>query len=153
MQGEPIRLTNNEIELRMKNLFNIVVALTTLGMVFIVSCKEDITPTIGEVVVVDENGDRIPFADIMLTCTSSVNKPCEIEIIGKADKNGLFSQEFDLPKVLEITAGGNLYDTIIVGTLPDTKMTFLKDTICGSSFISIKPEETSRQTIILYDCI
>ncbi len=136
----------------MKNLFNIVVAFMALGMVFIVSCKKEITPTIGEVLVLNEDGFPVPFADVMLTCTSSVNKPCEIEIIGQTDKDGLFTQEFALPKVLEITAGGNLYDTIIQGSLPDTTMTFVKDTICGTSFISIKPEETSRQVIILYDC-
>ena len=123
-----------------------------MTMLFVVSCKEEIEPTIAEVRVVDEDGDPVPYATVLLTCTSSVNKPCEIEIEGIADKNGVYSKEFELPKVLELTAGGNLYDTIITGTLPDTQMTFVKDTICNTSFISIKPEQTSVQTITLYDC-
>ena len=136
----------------MKNLFNIVVFLTTLGLLFVISCKKDVTPTIAEIRVFTEDGDPVPFADITLTCTSSVNKPCEIEIIANADKNGIYTKEFELPQVLEVTAAGNIYDTIITGTLPDTTMTFVKDTICGTTFISIKPEETSVQTITLYDC-
>lgn len=136
----------------MKNLFQILVGTLAFMMIFVVSCKEDVEPTIAQITVLDENGEPVPFADITLACTSSVNKPCEIEIIGKADKKGVYIREFDLPKVLEITAGGNLYDTIITGALPDTTMTFVRDTICGTSFISIKPEETSVQTITLYDC-
>ncbi|MFT5878424.1 MAG: hypothetical protein ACI8SA_002291, partial [Dokdonia sp.] len=69
-----------------------------------------------------------------------------------ADENGVYSREFELPKVLEVTSAGNIYDTIITGTLPDTQMTLSKDTICNTSFISIKPEETSILSITLYDC-
>ena len=54
--------------------------------------------------------------------------------------------------VLLITAAGNIYDTIITGTIPDTTLTLVKDTICGFSTISIKPEQTTVQKVILYDC-
>ena len=136
----------------MKGIFGFVVSVAVVGLVFITSCKEKVEPTIAEVRVVTESGDPVPYAYIMLKCTSSVNLPCEIEIIAKTDKDGIYVREFELPKVLEITAAGNIYDTIITGTLPDTTMTLVKDTICGTSFISIKPEQTSIQSITLYDC-
>lgn len=110
-------------------------------------------PTVAEIKVYTEDGEPVPYADILLTCTSSVNQPCEIEIEGKADKNGVYTHTFDLPKVLEVTAAGNIYDTIITGVLPDITITYVKDTICGKTFISIKPEQVSTQTITLYDCI
>lgn len=122
-------------------------------MVFVSSCREEVEPTIAQITVVTKDGDVVPFADIILSCTSSVNRPCEFELIGKADKDGVFTHEFDLPKVLEITASGNIYDTIILGSLPDTTMIFIKDTVCGTSLISIKPEQISPITITLYDCI
>ena len=136
----------------MKNIFNILFSITLLGFVFLNSCKEDVIPTTAEIRVVNTDGDPVPFADVMLTCTSSVNLPCEIEIIAQADEEGIYKKDFDLPKVLKVVAAGNLYDTIITGILPDTSMTFIKDTICGETFISIKPEQVSVQTIILYDC-
>lgn len=136
----------------MKNLFNIVVLTIVIGFVFISSCKNDPEPTIAQINVVDKDGFPVPYADVLLTCTSSVNLPCEIEIQGKADVNGVYTKEFDLPKVLLVTAAGNIFDTIITGTLPDTTMTLIKDTICGFTTISIKPEQTSVQRVILYDC-
>jgi hypothetical protein len=136
----------------MKSVFNIVVSFVLIGFLFMISCKKEVVPTIAEVRVVSETGEMIPYADVLLTCTSSVNLPCEVEIIGKADKNGVFSYEFDLPKVLEVTAAGNIHDTQIFGALPDTTMIITKDSVCNTSFISIKPEETSVQTIILYNC-
>lgn len=136
----------------MKNIFNIFVSFTIAGLIFVASCKEEVSPNTAVINVYTEDGDPVPFADILLTCTSSVNQPCTIEIVAKADANGQYTRDFDLPKVLEITAAGNIYDTIITGTLPGTTMVFVKDTICGTSFISIKPEETSVQSITLYDC-
>jgi len=136
----------------MKSVFNIVTVLVVIGFAFIVSCKKTVEPTVAEIVVVTKDGDPVPFADILLTCTSSVNLPCEIEIEGAADKDGVYKREFELPKVLQVTAAGNIYDTVITGVLPDTTMTITKDTICGTTFISIKPEQTSKQTITLYDC-
>jgi hypothetical protein len=136
----------------MKSVFNLVTVLIIIGFVFIVSCKKTVEPTTAEVVVVTKDGVPVPFADILLTCSSSVNLPCEIEITGKADKNGIYTRDFELPKVLKVTAAGNIYDTIITGVLPDTTMTITKDTICGTTFISIKPEQTSKQIITLYDC-
>lgn len=136
----------------MKSILNIATFLIIVGFVFIVSCKKTVEPTIAEVVVLTKDGVPVPFADVLLTCSSSVNLPCEIEILGKADKNGVYTREFELPKVLKVTAAGNIYDTVITGVLPDTTMTITKDTICGTTFISIKPEQTSKQTIMLYDC-
>lgn len=135
----------------MKNIFNIVVFTAVVGFVFVSSCKKDPEPTIAEIKVVTQDGVPVPNANVTLTCTSSVNLPCEIEIHGVADENGVFTQEFDLPKVLIVNAAGNLYDTIISG-FPDTTMTLIKDTICGQTTISIKPEQTSTQKVILYDC-
>jgi hypothetical protein len=136
----------------MKNIFNILVSTALLGFVFLYSCKNEVEPTTAEIRVVNADGEPVPFADIILTCTSSVNLPCEIEIIAQADEGGIYKRDFDLPKVLSVISAGNLYDTIITGVLPDTTMTFIKDTICGETFISIKPEQVSVQTIILYDC-
>ncbi len=141
-----------EKALKMRNIFNIVVSLSLIGFVFITSCKNTVPDTIAEVRVLTEAGNPVPFANIILACTSSVNKPCEIEIFGTADKNGIYTHKFDLPKVLEVTAAGNIRDTQIFGALPDTTMVITKDSICGVTFISIKPEQTSVQTITLYNC-
>ena len=136
----------------MKNIFNLIISLIVLISVFVVSCKEETVKTIAEIRVLNVDGEPVPYADIMLTCTSSVNEPCFIEIIGVADENGVFTKEFELPKVLELTAAGNIYDTIITGVLPNIQTTYVKDTICASSFISIRPEETNVKFITLYDC-
>ena len=136
----------------MKNIFNIVIVTAVIGFVFISSCKKDPEPTIAEIKVVTKDGVPVPYASVTLTCTSSVNLPCEIEIIGTADKDGIFTKEFDLPKVLIVHAGGNIYDTIITGVLPDTSMTLIRDTICGTTTISIKPDQTTTQKVLLYDC-
>lgn len=136
----------------MRSIFNIVISLGLVGFVFITSCKSDVPETIAEVRVFTEDGDPVPYADIILACTSSVNRPCEIEIFATADKNGIYTHKFDLPSVLEVTAAGNIHDTQIFGTLPDTTMIITKDSICGETFISIKPEQTSVQSITLYNC-
>ncbi len=136
----------------MKSIFNIAVVATILGFLFVSSCKKDVEPTIAEIHVVSKDGVPIPNADIMLTCTSSVNRPCEIEIIGKADKNGVYTKEFDLPMVLLVTGAGNILDSQLVNVLPDTQWIITRDTICGFTTISVKPEQTSVQTVILYDC-
>ena len=136
----------------MKNIFNIVVFTAILGFVFVSSCKTDPEPTIAEIKVLTQDGVPVPYANVTLTCTSSVNLPCDIEISGTADENGVYTREFDLPKVLIVNAAGNIYDTIITGVFPDTIMTLIKDTICGQTTISIKPEQTSTQKVILYNC-
>ena len=136
----------------MKNIFQLTLSTLFIGIIFVTSCKKDPEPTIAEVRVVTSEGEPVPNADVILSCTSSVNQPCEVEIIGKAVKNGVFTHEFELPSVLLITAAGNIYDTIITGTIPDTTLTLVKDTICGFSTISIKPEQTTVQKVILYDC-
>ena len=84
----------------MKSVFNIVVSFILIGLLFMISCKKEVVPTIAEVRVVTEEGEMIPYADVLLTCTSSVNLPCEVEIIGKSDKNGVFTYEFELPKCI-----------------------------------------------------
>lgn len=132
----------------MKNLFNLVGVLIVVLIVFVTSCKEDLDPTVVEIQVVTDSGEVVPFADVLLSCTSSVNLPCDIEIDGTTDANGKYTREFDLPQVLQVTVGKLVNDTDY--TLGGIVVT--QDTICGNSFVSIKPEETSRATIILYDC-
>ena len=136
----------------MKNLFTIVAVLVLSGFVFITSCKKEVTPTIAEVRVVDEDGEPVPYADITMSCTSSVNLPCEVEIFGTTDKNGVYQREFDLPAVLHVYTATRIYDTVIVGVPPNHTITITEDSICGESFISIKPEQTSVQKIITYIC-
>ena len=136
----------------MKNVFNVFIFLFLSGFLFIMSCKDKTEPTIAEIRVINQLGEPIPYADVVLACTSSINKPCEIEIIGVADKNGVYEHTFDLSKVLTIYASGNRHDTQITGIQPDTIMTITKDSICGESLISIKPEQTTVQTITLFDC-
>jgi len=136
----------------MKNIFNIVVFTVAIGFIFVSSCKKDVEPTIAQIKVLTKDGVPVPNADVLLTCTSSVNLPCEIEITGKTDENGVFTKEFDLPKVLIVNASGNIYDTQYIGDFPDTQWIITKDTICGQTTISIKPEQTSTQKVILYDC-
>ena len=136
----------------MKNVFNIVVFFSLMGFVFITSCKDKTPPTVAQVKVINQVGEPVPYADVVLACTSSINQPCDVEIIGVADENGLFERTFDLSQVLTVYAAGNRHDTQITGVLPDTIMTITKDSICGESLISIKPEQTTLQTITLYDC-
>ena len=136
----------------MKNVFNVVIFFSLIGFGFIMSCKDDTPPTIAEVRVINQLGEPVPYADVVLACTSSINQPCDIEIIAITDKNGVYEHTFDLAKVLTIYAAGNRHDTQITGVLPDTIMTITKDSICGESLISIKPEQTTIQTITLYDC-
>ena len=128
--------------------------LLTLGVVTMFSCKKNNDPTIAEVHAVDSDGNPVPYVDVILSCTSSYDPPlpCEVYIVGKADEKGVFSHETDLPKVLRVYASTMLRDTIITGILPDTTMTIIKDSICGETFISIKPHETTVQTVVLYDC-
>lgn len=131
----------------MKNVFNIVGLLFIGLMVTVSSCKEEVAPTILEVQVVTDSGDIVPFANILLTCTSSVNLPCDIEIISNADENGKYTREFDLPKVLQVT----VQDTILDTTYTSFGAPIITETpVLGQSFVSIKPEETSRATIIVY---
>lgn len=134
----------------MKNVFNIVVIACVAGFAFISSCKKEIVPTIAEIRVITQDGEPVPFAEILLTCTSSVGLPCEIEIEGQANADGIYTKEFDLPKVLLVSAGKLVADTTYVGIPPVPVIT--TDTICGSTTISIKPEQTSVQQVILYDC-
>lgn len=136
----------------MKNLFTIVAVLILSGFVFITSCKKEVIPTVAEIRVVDENGDPVPFADITMSCTSSVNLPCEVEIFGTTDKNGVYQKEFDLPSVLHVYTATRVNDTTIIGIPPNVTIIIESDSICGESFISIKPEQTSVQKIIMYDC-
>lgn len=133
----------------MKNLFGIVSGLLVVTTLFISSCKEEVPPTILEVQVVTDSGNVVPYANILLTCTSSVNLPCDIEIEGNADQNGKYKREFDLPKVLEVTISDTILDTVYIGTNPIPII--IEKAVFGSSFVSIKPEETSRATIIVYE--
>jgi hypothetical protein len=134
----------------MKGLFHYVGILLIAATVFVTSCKEEVAPTVLEIQVVTDSGEVVPYADILLTCTSSVNKPCEIEIMAQADANGFYTREFDLPKVLEVTVGAMLVDSMLVGIPPVWVVE--EDSVCGASFVSIKPEETTRATVIAYDC-
>lgn len=136
----------------MKNLFTIVAVLILSGFAFITSCKKEVTPTIAEIRVVDEEGEPVPYANITMACTSSVNLPCEVEIIGTTDKNGVYQKEFDLPSVLHVYVGSRRIDTVIIGVPPNHTFDITNDSICGESFISIKPEQTSVQKIITYIC-
>ena len=118
------------------------------------SCKDDIGPAIAEIQVVDSVGNIVPFANILLTCTSSTNppKPCDIEVITKAESNGKYRKEFDLPLVLKIVASSIVADTTILGVLPDTTMIVTRDSICGETFITVKEDQTNYQTVVLYGC-
>jgi hypothetical protein len=114
------------------------------------SCKEEVAPTVLEIQVLNEDGDAVPNADIVLACTSSVDLPCNVEIIGQTDENGFYSKEFDLPKVLEISVSAIVLDSQLLGLTGMWQIK--KDSVCGGSFVSIKPEETTHASVIAYNC-
>lgn len=136
----------------MKHLFTIISVITIASTAFIASCKEDPAPTIAEIRVVDEDDNPVPYADVILACTSSLNLPCEIEIVAEADQFGVYRREFELPSVLQVISEGVLYDTTIIGIPPNETIVIDSVEVCGETFISIKPEQTTVQTVILYPC-
>ncbi len=138
----------------MKTLFKISFFLLIGMSVFALSCKKNNDPTVGEIHAVDKDGNPVPYVDVVLSCTSSYDppEPCEIHHEGQADAKGVFRYKTDLPKVLRVYASTMLRDTIVTGVLPDTTVTIIKDSICGETFISLKPHETTVQTVVLYDC-
>ncbi|MDR9398125.1 hypothetical protein [Salibacter sp.] len=113
---------------------------------------EDDAPTIAEIRTLDTDGEAVADATVLLTCESSVNRPCDIEIEGKTNQNGVYTREFELPKVLKVNAYKVLSDTQVTGVFPDTNITVTYDSICGEAYISIIANEKSRQSIVLYEC-
>jgi len=129
--------------------------LLLLGVLFpFSSCNndDDDGDTIAEVVVVTQQGARVPGATVTLECESTISRPCELKVVGLTDAGGVFRYQTNLPKVLRIEAFKLATDTQILGTLPDTVQVITVDSICGESFISIQENETSRQTVVLNDC-
>lgn len=108
--------------------------------------------TRGQVMVLNSDGDRVPRANVALTCESSLDRPCDINFSGKTDEDGIYEREFDLPKVLKVNAYKVVMDTTIEGTVPDTTRTISKDSLCGETYISIIEGETNRQTVTLFSC-
>lgn len=116
------------------------------------ACKKKTEPTVAEITVVTELGKRVPFANITLDCESTISKPCQVKRIGKANSNGVYTTEFELPMVLKVEAYSLFTDTVITGVLPDTVRTIRTDSLCGTTYISIKEATLSRQTVVLYEC-
>jgi hypothetical protein len=128
-------------------------AVLAMGITVVSSaCKKETDPTVAEITVVTEQGKRVPFANITLDCESTISKPCQVKRLGKANANGVYTTEFELPMVLKVEAYSLFTDTVITGVLPDTVRTIRTDSLCGTTYISIKEATLSRQTVVLYEC-
>lgn len=124
---------------------------------FFVACNNDDDDvdedaTVGEVMTLDAEGEVVGGSTVSLDCESSINQPCDIEITGTADENGIFRHQFKLPKVLRVRAHKIVIDTTVEGTLPDTNQIITRDSICGETYISVIEGEVSRQTVVLFNC-
>ncbi len=94
----------------MKQLNLISTCLVSFSMVFLLSTitssckKEEDGPGVGEVLVVDSQGNIITDANITLVCESTTvpAKPCDVKETGKTDDKGKFRIESPNPKVLKI---------------------------------------------------
>ena len=128
-------------------------AFVIAGLVF-VACEKEKDPTKLQVYVVDEEGTRVQNAVIQFNCESSFDppRPCDVEIEVSANSNGFYEQEFDQPAVLRINAFKIDRDTTVLGVLPDTTIVITADSLCGESFVSIQEEETTRKTVVVYEC-
>jgi hypothetical protein len=128
-------------------------AVLAIGITVVSSaCKKETDPTVAEITVVTEQGKRVPFANITLDCESTISKPCQVKRLGKANANGVYTTEFELPMVLKVESYSLFTDTVITGVLPDTVRTIRTDSLCGTTYISIKEATLSRQTVVLYEC-
>ena len=125
--------------------------LISLGFV---SCNNDEEDTIAQINVVNEEGQRVGNAAVAFTCQSSYDppRPCNIQITGQANSSGFYERKFDLPAVLVVSAFRVVRDTTVVGVLPDTTMIITRDSLCGESFISIQEGETTKKTVVVYEC-
>lgn len=118
-----------------------------------IGCKED-DPTKLQVYVVDEEGNRVQNAVIQFNCESSYDppRPCDVEMEVTADGTGYYEREFDQPSVLRINAFKIDRDTQVLGTLPDTSVVITADSLCGESYVSIQEFETTKKTVVVYEC-
>tara|TARA_B100000780_G_C21119387_1_gene453284 strand:- start:255 stop:680 length:426 start_codon:yes stop_codon:yes gene_type:complete len=122
--------------------------------VFAIACNNDDDDDTGvaQVVVVNMNGNRVPQAIVELECESSIDRPCDIFVTGYTDGVGVYETEWTYNKVLKVNAFKVVRDTQIVGVIPDTTHVITADSTCGESYISIRSGETTRQTVVLYEC-
>ncbi len=129
------------------------ITLLIVGLAF-VACEKEKDPTKLQVFVVDEEGQKVQNAVIQFNCESSFNppRPCDVEIEVNANSSGFYEHKFDQPAVLRINAFKIDRDTLVLGTLPDTTMVITADSLCGESFVSIQEEETTRKTVVVYEC-
>ncbi len=108
--------------------------------------------TVGEIMTLNADGERVAGSTVRLDCESSINQPCDVEFTGLTDEQGIFRREFQLPKVLRVRAHKIVIDTTVEGTLPDTNQIITRDSICGETYISIIESQVSRQTVVLFSC-
>lgn len=128
-------------------------ALFALMMISVVACRDEDDDTgIAQVLVVDTQGIHQPYSIVELECESSIDRPCDVHATGYADENGVFETTWTFNKVLKVNAYKIVRDTQIVGTLPDTTHIITADSTCGETYISIRTGETTRQTVVLYEC-
>lgn len=135
----------------MRNTLQRIVFLSLLIGLF--SCSNNkVSDTIGEVRVLDEKGEVFPNADITIDCFSSINQTCDLHLDGISDESGLYVSQFLLPATYRVVAKATIFDTTIIGVLPDTAMTIIPIDLCGQQNLVILPEELTKITITLSPC-
>ena len=124
-------------------------------MVLAIACKkddDDDTTGIAQILVVNTEGEHVPYAIVEMECESSIDKPCDVFVTGYTDATGFYETEWTYNKVLKVNAYKVVTDTQVLGTLPDTTQVITADSTCGETYISIKTGETTQQYVVLYEC-
>lgn len=115
------------------------------------SCEDEIEPTTAQIYVIDEEGNPVSDANVILACTSSINKICDIELEGVTNSKGKVVFDLELPAVLQVEASKVVYDTNMVGW-PNPIPEITLDSVCGNTFISVLQEEVNTKTVVLFSC-
>lgn len=126
-------------------------AFLTLVILGLFSCEAEVEPTTAEIYVIDEEGNPVANANVNLVCTSSVNKPCTVDLIGITNSNGKVVFDLELPAVLAVEVSKVTMDTNMVGW-PNPVPEITEDSICGNSFISVLLEEINTKTVVVQSC-
>ena len=122
------------------NLIGLFIVLTSIGMV---ACKDDEEPTIGEMIFIDLDSNLVPNVNVILQCTSSVQRPCNVYIESVTDSKGKLSKTFEEPKILNVS--GAVLTDVIVAYDSLLRPIYQQDSLFVEGTINIKKFQTTRK--------
>ncbi len=140
----------------MKFQISLIIAFTSL-LVLATSCnKEEEATYDATITVVNQDGEPISGAAVIMECQSSYDPPipCTVFRQGLTDANGQYATSFSEAITILTTATKIQSDTTIIGIPGDADFEIIitNDSICGESFIAVKANEQNTQTVYMYDC-